>query len=76
MGFLIVGWTHPLWLCYYWYPEAVPPWTEHVADKLIKSFAEIGAPEEILTDQGSNFISSLLAEHYNHLHIHSIHTST
>ena len=32
-------------------------------------------PEEILTDQGSNFTSSLLAELYHMLHVHPIRTS-
>ena len=35
----------------------------------------MGVPEEILTDQGSNFMSKLLAELYSLLHIHSIRTS-
>jgi len=35
-----------------------------IAEELIKLFAMVGVPEEILTDQGSNFTSSLLAELY------------
>lgn len=45
------------------YPEAVPLWSidaEHVAEELIKIFARVGVPQEILTDQGSNFMSKLL----------------
>lgn len=60
------------------YPEAVPLRSidaEHVAEELIKIFARVGVPEEILTDQGSNFMSKLLAELYSLLHIHSIRTS-
>ena len=56
-------------------PEAVPLRSidaEHVAEELIKIFAQIGVPEEILTDQGSNFMSKLLAELYSILHIHFI----
>lgn len=60
------------------YPEAVPLRSidaEHVAEELIKLFARVGIPREILTDQGSNFMSQLLAEPYKLLHIHSIRTS-
>ena len=32
---------------------------EHVAEELIKLFARVGVPQEILTDQGSNFTSQL-----------------
>ena len=60
------------------YPEAVLLRSidaEHVAEELIKLFARVGIPREILTDQGSNFMSQLLAELYKLLHIHSIRTS-
>ena len=60
------------------YPEAIPLRTidaEHVAEELIKLFARVGVPQEILTDQGSNFISQLLAELYRLLHVHAIRTS-
>ena len=60
------------------YPEAVPLRSievEHVADELIKIFAQVGVPEEILIDQGSNFMSKLLAGLYHLFHIHSILTS-
>ena len=60
------------------YPEAVPLRStdaEHVADELIKLFAQVGVPREILTDQGSNFTSKLLAELYRLLHVHPIRTS-
>ena len=46
------------------YPEAVPPKSidsESVAEELIKVFARVGVPREILTDQGANFTSQLLA---------------
>ena len=52
------------------YPEAVPMKSvdaEKVAEELVKMFARVGIPGEILTDQGSNFTSQLLAE----LTIHS-----
>ena len=60
------------------YPEAVPLRSidaAHIAEELIKMFARVGVPEEILTDQGSNFTSQLLSELYRLLHIHSIRTS-
>ena len=60
------------------YPEAIPLRTidaEHVAEELIKLFARVGVPQEILTDQGSNFTSQLLAEIYRLLHVHAIRTS-
>ena len=60
------------------YPEAVPLKNidaEHVAEELINVFARVGVPQEILTDQGSNFTSQLLAEIYWLLHVHAIRTS-
>ena len=60
------------------YPEAIPLRSidaEHIAEELIKVFARVGVPREILTDQGSNFTSQLLAELYRLLHVHPIRTS-
>ena len=60
------------------YPEAVALQTidaETIAEELVKIFSRVGIPEEILTDQGSNFTSNLLAELYNMLHVHAIRTS-
>ena len=60
------------------YPEAIPLRSIdalHVAEELIKVFSRVGVPQEILTDQGSNFTSQLLAELYRLLHIHPIRTS-
>ena len=60
------------------YPEAIPLRTidtEHVAEELIKMFARVGVPEEILTDQGTNFTSQLLTELYRLLRVHPIRTS-
>ena len=48
---------------------------ESIAEELIKLFARVGIPKEILTDQGSNFTSQLLAELYRMLHVHLIRTS-
>ena len=47
---------------------------EHVAEKLIQVFSRMGVPQEILTDQGSNFTSQLLDELYRLLHIYPIQT--
>ena len=60
------------------YPEAVPLRTcdaEAVAEELVKLFSQVGIPKETLTDQGTNFISQLLAELYRLLNIHSIRTT-
>ena len=60
------------------YPEAVPMKAidaKSVAEELVKIFTRVGLPEEILTDQGSNFTGQLLAEMYRLLHVHSTRTS-
>lgn len=44
------------------YPEAIPlknQEAETVADALISIFSRVGVPKELLTDQGSNFMSDL-----------------
>ena len=49
------------------YPEVVllrSVDAEHVAEEIVKVFTRVGVPEEILTDQGSNFTSQLLREVY------------
>ena len=46
-----------------------------MAEELVKLFARVGIPEEILTDQGTNFTSQLLTEIYHLLHIHPIRTT-
>ncbi|KAL5516790.1 hypothetical protein EMCRGX_G002203 [Ephydatia muelleri] len=59
-------------------PEAVPVKAvdaEHIAEELVRIFARVGIPEEMLTDQGSNFTSQLLSEIYQLLHVHPIRTS-
>jgi hypothetical protein len=33
--------------------------TKHVAEALVNLFARVGVPQEILTDQGTNFMSQL-----------------
>ena len=47
------------------YPEVIPlkgVTAAKVADMLIDVFSRHGIPEEILTDQGTNFTSTLLRE--------------
>lgn len=61
-----------------WYPGAIPLKSidaEHIAEKMIKVFAWVGIPKEILTDQGSNFVLQLLAELYRLLQVKPIWTS-
>ena len=60
------------------YPEAIALRTVDaptIAEELLKFFARMGVPEEILTDQGTNFTSQLLAEVYRLLHIKPIRTT-
>ena len=60
------------------YPEAVPLRNidaETIAEELVKIFARVGIPQEILTDQGSNFQSQLLQELYHLLRVSAIRTS-
>eukprot|EP00731_Ephydatia_muelleri_P002993 Em0001g2993a len=56
---------------------SIPPKSidaEHIAE-MIEVFARVGVPREILTDQGSNFVSQLLAELYRLLQVKPIRTS-
>ena len=60
------------------YPEAVAMRSvdaENVAEELVRIFSRVGIPKEILTDQGTNFTSELLAEMYRLLHINGLRTS-
>ena len=60
------------------YPEAIPlPSVEapRVAREVVNLFSHVGVPDEILTDQGTNFMSSLLEEIYQLLHIKKIRTT-
>ena len=60
------------------FPEAAPLRSieaERIPEELIKLFARVGIPGEILTDQVSNFTSQLLTEIYRLLHVHPIRTS-
>ena len=60
------------------YPEAIAlPSVDapRVAKELVNLFSHMGVPDEILTDQGTNFMSSLLEEVYYLLHIKRIRTT-
>ena len=60
------------------YPEAIPMSSidaNHIAEELVKLFARVGVPQEILTDQGTNFTSQLLQEMYRLLCIKPIRTT-
>ena len=48
---------------------------KHIAEQLVQIFSRVGIPEEILTDQGANFMSQLLSEVYRLLRIKPIRTS-
>ena len=60
------------------YPEAIPlrsVTAAKVAEALIDVFARHGIPDEVLTDQGANFTSTLLGELYSLIGIKAIRTS-
>ena len=60
------------------YPEAIPLRTtslKAIADALIQYFSKVGIPDEIVSDQGSNFITKLMAQLYEQLGITKIKTS-
>ena len=59
-------------------PDAIPILNTEantIAKELVSVFARVGIPDEILTDQGSNFMSSLLHEMYLMLNISRLRTS-
>ncbi|XP_035664608.1 uncharacterized protein LOC118408091, partial [Branchiostoma floridae] len=60
------------------YPEAIPlPSTEaeRVANALVAFFSRVGIPEELLTDQGANFMSTVITQLCEQLGIHKLRTS-
>ena len=74
------GYQYVLVICDYAtrYPETVPLRTtdaHKVAEELIVFFSRMGIPREILSDQGTNFMSQLLKEIYRLLHVHPIRTT-
>lgn len=60
------------------YPEAFPLrsiTTPKIIHALIQMFSRVGIPEEILTDQGTNFTSRLMGQLYQQLGINAIKTT-
>ncbi|KAG6923654.1 hypothetical protein G0U57_019908, partial [Chelydra serpentina] len=60
------------------YPEAIPlrnPTSKAIARELLQVFARVGIPKEILTDQGTPFMSKLMKDLCTLLRIHAIRTS-
>ncbi|XP_077869382.1 uncharacterized protein LOC144360596 [Saccoglossus kowalevskii] len=60
------------------YPEALPipnMEAETVADCLIEIFSRVGIPNELLSDQGTNFMSKLISDMCVKLHINKLKTS-
>ena len=46
-----------------------------VADTLLQVFSRVGIPKEILTDQGTNFMSNLMSELFKLLGVKHLRTS-
>ena len=74
------GYQYVLVICDYAtrYPEAFPLRSieaHRIAEELIVFFSRMGIPREILSDQGTNFMSQLLKEIYRLLNIHPIRTT-
>ena len=74
------GYQYVLVICDYAtrYPESLPlrcTDAHRVAEELIVFYSRMGMPNEILSDQGTNFMSQLLKEIYRLLHIHPIRTT-
>ena len=60
------------------YPEAIPLRSidaETIADELIRVFARTGIPQKLLTDQGSNFTSTLMKQVLESLNVTHLRTS-
>ena len=61
-----------------WYPEAVPLKSveeEVVAEEMLVMFTRLGVPKQILTDQGTQFTSSVMKELHRLLSIKPLVTS-
>jgi hypothetical protein len=57
------------------HPEAIPLRTTNskvIADALVQYFCRVGIPEELVSDQGSNFIGKLMTQLYEQLCIYPV----
>ncbi|CAM5122254.1 unnamed protein product [Eretmochelys imbricata] len=60
------------------YPEVIPlrnTASKTIVKELVGIFARVGLPKEILTDQGTPFMSKLMKDLCTLLHIHTLRTS-
>ena len=60
------------------YPEAIPlrlANSKTIADALLQYFCKVGILEELVSDQGSNFIGKVMAKQYDQIGITKIKTS-
>lgn len=60
------------------FPEAfllTAPTSRHIAEKILELFSRVGFPKEILTDQGTPFVSRLMREVCKILNLQKIRTS-
>lgn len=60
------------------YPEAYPlrdVTAKQIASALLKFFSQVGIPKEVLTDQGTNFMSHTLQQVYQLLGIKRVRTT-
>lgn len=74
------GHTHILVLVDYatCYPEAIPLWSTHakvLAKELMLVFSRVGFPKDIITDQGSNFMSMTLKHLWELLKVNPLRTA-
>ena len=60
------------------YPKAIPlknELAETVADALLEIFSRLGIPKQIMSDQGTNFMSRLMSGLFQKLRVHKIKTT-
>lgn len=60
------------------YPKTIPLWKTRariIAKELLKVFSQVGFPKEILTDQGTSFMGTVLKALWQLLKVHPLKTS-
>ena len=60
------------------WPEAIPLkdiTSEHVTEALVSVFSRVGIPAEVLSDRGSNFLSSVMKDAMKLMGVKQVHTS-